>query len=488
MIQTRIAGGVFWSIFMRWSMKGIGLINTIILARILTPEDFGILAMAAIFIALIEEMSTINVSLLLIRTTKNTKEHNDCAWTVSIVQGMIIAPLMILLAPAAAYYFNDNRVIDVIYVLALLKLVFSFRNVGLIIARKELQFSFDFRFMIYARLIRFSFVLILALILRSYWAMVLGSLGAEIIAVILSYIMHPYRPRICFKYFAEYLKFAITMIPMAVAKLLNNKFDVVIVGGTAGATLMGVYNVSNELSSIFTKEIVTPASRGLFPNLSRLTSDRTLFISIYKKLVHTAIAICIPIGAGIWVSADDLVISLLGDKWLKSTIYLKWLGVYGAFESITFILSEHPLIALGLERRVNALMWLRFIIRALCVLVGYLLLDILGIAVGMAASAVLSFVIVSLLVFRDLGIDYLEITKKLFSPIASTVGMILAITSLAPIVTSYPALVILLLKISLGIFVYTALTFLIWILAGKPNGLEKTLVDYAIGALNRKRT
>lgn len=477
MVETKIVGGVIWSIIMRWSMKAIGLVNMVILARLLSPEDFGILAMSAVFIALIEEMSTINVSLLLIRTQESSKDHNNSAWTVSILQGLIIALLMVLLAPVAAAYFKEDRIIDVIYVLAFLKIVFSFRNVGLIIARKELQFAFDFRFMIYARLIRFTCVIMLALYLKSYWAMIFGSLGAEIIAVVLSYIMHPYRPGICFRYLREYLKFAIAMIPMAIAKLLNNKFDVIVVGGNSGTSLMGIYNVSNELSSIFTKELVTPASRGLFPNLSRLTEDRKIFIGVYKTLIYTATAICIPIGAGIWMVSDNLVYVLLGPKWIESIIYLKWLGVYGALESITFIVSEHPLIALGLERKVNLLMWFRLAIRMFCVVAGYMLFDIIGIAIGMAVSALFSFLSVSYFALKELNISFKEIIKSLMRPTISTTIMALSIYIISPALVDMPKIIMLFIQSVSGMAIYVSVLFLMWRLFGMPDGIEKMLID-----------
>ncbi|MDH5377434.1 MAG: oligosaccharide flippase family protein [Gammaproteobacteria bacterium] len=486
-IKTKITSGILWSVLMRWSMKFIGLISTIILARILVPEDFGLVAMATLVIGLIEEFSTVNISLLLIRVKGDDRSHNDTAWTVGILQSIFVAALLFLLAPFAADYFNDPRVVDVVYVLALTKIIVGLQNIGIILARKELNFALDYRFIIYRRLAIFFPVLILALVLGDYWAIVYGTLIGEVVGVILSYTMHSYRPRFCTVHLAEYVKFAIPMIPMAIAKLLNDKFDVIVVGGNTGTAQMGIYNIANELGSIFTKEVILPTTRGLFPNFTRLAENREQFISVFLLIVSATLVFCVPVVAGMWLAVDDLVYVLLGEKWLESTVYLKWLVVFGAVTSVVAIMSEHPLIALKMEHTVNKLMWLRLAILAACVLVGYELNGILGIAMGMAVSALINLPLITLIVSYLLKVSFFKLTSTAVIPVFSATIMFLVIHFLLdPLITDLHQFIRLILIAGTGGLVYVSILYGIWVLRKKPEGIEKIVSQKISGAIKRK--
>ena len=86
--DTMVRGSV-WMVAMRWCMRGIGLISTVILARLLTPEDFGIVAMCMIVVGLLEAISYTGVDLALIRDSRTTRHHYDTAWTIQVLQASI---------------------------------------------------------------------------------------------------------------------------------------------------------------------------------------------------------------------------------------------------------------------------------------------------------------------------------------------------------------------------------------------------------------
>lgn len=478
LVRTRITSGIFWSVLMRWSLKLIGLLSTVILARLLTPEDFGLVAIATLVIGFIAEFATVNIALLLIRQKGSDRRHSDTAWTFGVMQGLVMAALLFVLAPFAADFFGDQRVVSVIHVLALMKVLSGFRNIGVILARKELDFAFDYRYMLYTRLATFFCVLIIALLQRDYWAIVYGTLGGEVIAVWLSYRMHPYRPRLCWTHAGEYFRFAIPMIPMAIAKLLNDKFDVVMVGSNAGTARMGVYNIANELGSIFTREVILPTTRGLFPNFARLAQDRASFTTVYLLIVSAAFAFCIPVAVGVWLTVDDLVKVVLGIKWLESAEYLKWLVIFGATSSVIVIMAEHPLIALKMEHMANRLMWLRLSVLVSCVLMGYQLAGILGIAIGMACSAVLNMPLVSLVVSRLLRIPLVDLWKGSISPALSAIAMCLFLVFLVrPLLSDANSLVSLPLMAGAGLVCYAATLCLLWWMRGRPYGIETVVLN-----------
>ena len=128
-LRGRMIKGSLWMVAMRWSIRGIGLISTIILARLLTPVDFGIVAMAMLVVSLLEILSSFGVDLALIRKENVERKHYDTAWTFKILQGLVVALFIIVIAPYMAAYFNEDRVTHIAQLLALAVFVSGFENI-----------------------------------------------------------------------------------------------------------------------------------------------------------------------------------------------------------------------------------------------------------------------------------------------------------------------------------------------------------------------
>jgi len=163
---------------MRWGRRMIGLVSTLILARLLTPEDFGIVAMAATVASLLEMLTWTGVDLALIREREPTREHYDTAWTIKILQGVLVALLVLASAPIAAMVFDEPRVAGALALLSLRPVLDGLQNIGVVDFRRDLDFGKEFRFGMYQKLMSFSVVVVLAITLRNYWVMIIGMISA----------------------------------------------------------------------------------------------------------------------------------------------------------------------------------------------------------------------------------------------------------------------------------------------------------------------
>src|SRR5688572_12363322 len=104
-IQRHMIVGSTWMVAMRWSIRCIGLLSTVLLARILLPQDFGLVAMAGILVGLLDVLSSFGVDMALIQNPRATRRHFDTAWTIQVIQGTAVALILVALAPFAAWYF-----------------------------------------------------------------------------------------------------------------------------------------------------------------------------------------------------------------------------------------------------------------------------------------------------------------------------------------------------------------------------------------------
>jgi O-antigen/teichoic acid export membrane protein len=223
----------------RWAMRLIGLVSTMILARLLAPEDFGLIALALLAYGLLETLSYAGVDLALMRQGNDSREHYDTAWTIQVLQGVFIAVCLAVAAPFVAAYFDEPRAKAVIWWIALRAPIESLQNIGVVAFRKELDFAKEFRFTLISKLLGFVAVVGAALLLRNYWALVVGSIFAAVLNVWLSYRMHPYRPRWSLARFGEIWSFSQWLVISRVGSYLNRKCDEFVVGGHAGTAAMG---------------------------------------------------------------------------------------------------------------------------------------------------------------------------------------------------------------------------------------------------------
>ena len=151
-IYQQMARGSAWAVGMRWCLRGIGLVSTIILARILSPADFGIVAMNAIVVGFLDLLSETGVAAFLIRESRVTHELCNTGWTMQLLQNAFIAIGLVLVGPLGAWYFHEPRLVGFMQVTALASLIGGGMNIGMVLVRKELDFARDFRFSVYSRL------------------------------------------------------------------------------------------------------------------------------------------------------------------------------------------------------------------------------------------------------------------------------------------------------------------------------------------------
>src|SRR5579864_510877 len=143
-LERQMVKGSAWVIGVRWAVRFLGLISTIILARLLTPADFGIVAIAMIILGMLEVFTQTGQHLAIIRHPNPTREHYDTAWTIFIMLYSTLAVIIFLCAPLAAIYFHEPRAVAVVRIVALKTFIAGFENVGIVDFQKYLRFNKEF--------------------------------------------------------------------------------------------------------------------------------------------------------------------------------------------------------------------------------------------------------------------------------------------------------------------------------------------------------
>ena len=480
-----MVSGALWMIGVRWAMRLVGLVSTVILARLLAPEDFGLIAMVMLTYGLLETLSYAGVDLALMRPGITTRDYYDTAWTVQILQGGFICLCLLVSAPLVAAYFDEPRALAVMLLTAPRALIESTSNIGVVAFRKELNFAKEFRFTLYNKLLNFVVVIGAALWLRNYWALVIGSLVAAVAGVILSYRMHPYRPRLALSRISEIWSFSQWLMISRVGSFLNRKCDEFVVGGYAGTTAMGTYHVANELATLPTNEIVMPVRRAMFPTLSKLAEQKDEFTSSVLSSFSAVAAVCLFLSGSMLITAPEVVAVVLGPKWTEAVPLMRWMAVFGGFSALLLVL-EMPLWVAGRTDVTAAQTWIELALIVPATLFAVRDFGAEGAAASRAGVAVLMLPLMMALTARWGSVRFVSLAVALWRPMASAVVMVL-VMYLLPIPALAYVIATLLIKGALCAIVYVATLLVLWLLSGRPAGLEVQAIGLLRTMLARVR-
>ncbi|MBT0960593.1 lipopolysaccharide biosynthesis protein [Denitromonas sp. IR12] len=455
---------------MRWSDRLIGLLSTLILARLLVPEDFGIVAMASIVVGLIDVLLDLGVHVALIHAKAPTREDYDTAWTLRLLQAGVSATLIVLLTPLAVDYFGDGRVGPVLYVMAFSVLLGSAENIGIVDFQKHMRFGQDFRFFFLRRLAGFLVTVAMALWLRSYWAMVVGALSGRMVGVLLSYRMHEFRPRLSLARARQLWSFSQWVLVRNIGAYVATRVDKFVVGnhGPAG---MGSYALADEIAAMPTSELLAPLGRVLFPAFVEKRDRGDDLLRGFSLALGVQSLLAIPAGVGLAMVAPQAVPLLLGEAWTMTIPLIQILALVNVVGAVTHS-SIYLLLAQGRVKALAAIAWMEPALFLILALAFARLGDLAGIAQirlgAVSAGAVLFFVLVQR---WTPGLTAGALLAQIWRPALAAAGMAAALHALPPL--ALPLAVHLLARIAIGAAVYAVLMLMLWRAARLPDGAER---------------
>jgi O-antigen/teichoic acid export membrane protein len=471
-IRMKMAKGAAWMIFFRGATRLLGLISTIILARLLVPEDFGLVAVATAIIAGLEFMTAFSFDIALIQDRDCPRSHYDTAWTITVLFAIATAVALGFLAVPAANFYEDARLEAILYVLAVGTVFEGFQNIGVVAFRKELDFRREFFFMVGKKLISFLTTVPLAFLWRNYWALVAGVLAGKIGGTVLSFLAHPFRPRFAMAAGPQLFHFSKWLVLNNLLGFLRHRAPDFIIGKVAGPGPLGLFALSYELSQLPTTELVAPINRAVYPAYARIADDLGALQRSYLEVVAMIAVIALPMAAGIATLAEPVVRLVLGAAWLGTVPLIQILGVTGAIGALeTNIGSVY--LALGKPALLSRLFGFFVAVLVILVLIFTSLWGVVGTAWGCLLATILNVPIYYGTMMRTLRMSAWQIVSVLWRPmIAATImGGCVAMFSrqMAATWPASPDVIKVLAGVLTGVVVYALVLGLLWLSAGRPR-------------------
>ncbi|MEO8225554.1 MAG: lipopolysaccharide biosynthesis protein, partial [Gammaproteobacteria bacterium] len=328
-MTQRIAAGALLMVLFKLLERSLGLISTLILARLLLPKDFGIVAMGMSLIALIELFSAFGLDSALIQRRDVTREHYNTAWTFNVMAGCLVGLMMAAAAVPASHFYREPNLVLVIILLGVSSAIQSLENVGVVDFRRNLQFDREFRYMLTKKVVGFAIAIPLAFALRNYWALVIGTLLSRVVILGYSYVVHPFRPRFSLAASGDLMHFSKWMVASNLVAFLRERPADFIVGRISGPQSLGIFSIANQLASMPSTELVAPINRALLPAYARLASDPVALGKQYLSVMGVIALLAVPAVAGLAATAPFVIMLVLGPKWREAIPVLEVLAFFG---------------------------------------------------------------------------------------------------------------------------------------------------------------
>jgi len=467
----RMLNGALWMIALRWAIRLTGLVSTVILARLLLPRDFGIVAMAMIVVNTLEIFNQTGQKLVLIRLENPTNDHFDSAWTVSFLIGVAIGAAILAASPLAELYFHEPKVQPVMQCLALRAVLGGMENIGTVNFRRDLKFSNFFVYNVCPKLISFVVTIVLAFVLRNYWALVAGILTSQTALIVLSYVMHPHRPRFTFSKVGEIWSFSMWTFFRSIGQYINTQIDQIAVGGFGGSSLMGKYAVASDVAQSPSQEINQPMVAVLYPVMSRLQNNLPELRTVYLNTLGWTAFICAVAGVGVALVAPEMQHLVLGEKWNGIAPLMTWLAIAGGITGLSS--GAYALFdALNQPKTGARMVWTRLgLLSAVIAPVAFWTQSLIDIAICRTIAEVLFLPGLFHAVHRIAGVSLRQYAETLYRPFLSAAAMAIAVIGVNMALPLYGN-VKLAADIGLGATAFLGCSWLLWNAAGRPRAPE----------------
>lgn len=428
-LEQTVKSGM-WNAGMNVTGRALEIVALIFLAALLGPADFGLMGIALLTLSALSKFSEIGLDTAIIQQKdRNIDRYLNTALSLQAARGFLLAAVMFTLAPVIGSVFSEPRAVDVVRVLAITPIFTGLRNPGIIYFKKNLDFHKEFVYQLSGSSVQFAVSIVWALLAPSVWALVFGLVASNGIRLVLSYVLHDYRPFPAFnpEYVRELLGFGKWVTGSSILFFLYSEGDDALVGYLLSATALGFYQTAYRLSNAPATEISQVISGVVFPAFSSLQEDMAKLREAYFRTLQLTMFISTPVAFGIAAVAPVFVPTFLGEQWLPAVPLIQILAAYGLMRSLGKTMS--PIWnALGRPDYVTKLSAIRVVVLAIVIVPLTLEFGVVGAA--LAVTGVYIFPMLPLdtyVIMSSIEGSYTRFIRELAYPMFAAVVMFLAV-------------------------------------------------------------
>lgn len=316
-LRQKTTKGLVWNGIHNFSMKGIQFFLMLFMARLLSPEDYGIVGLVYVFIAIASVLAESGFSTALIRKKDRTKTDLSTVFFFNIAISFLCYVIIYLIAPWVSQFYDIPILTPVIRVLALTLVFSSFNIVQVAIMNYTMNFRKQALISITHTLVAGLIGLVLAFMGCGVWALVFQSICQSVMGMVLCWTLCNWRPSFVFSKasFQELFGFSSKLLMTRLIDSIYNNIYPVIIGKNFSANALGHYSRAYHWASFPSTNLVSILQNVTFASLSKIQEEDERLCCIYRKMIKTSAFIIFPLMIGLAVVAKPLIYVTIGDKW-----------------------------------------------------------------------------------------------------------------------------------------------------------------------------
>lgn len=459
----------------RISSNALGLVGLLIVARLLSPDDMGLFAIAFSATVLIAATLELPTSLALIQMEDPNEDDFNTVFSINCLRGIILFALVCAFSIPIAKIYADARLVPLLLALALFPLTLSLRNPYFEQYSRDVDFSPASFLEIGAKVAAFVGSVGFALVYQSYWALVAGQLLSAATSVAITFWLPDHRPRFSLKSFNKLWSFSIWLGLSGVVNQLNLHSDRFILAGFFSKALLGFYAVAAQIVEQMLQAMLHPINWVLYSGFSKISADKLRLKNAYALAQQSIISVMLPVSIGIALVAETFVPLLLGDKWGPSVMFVQFAApsfAFGLFAAASWALA----MSLARTRLLFVRNFWSMAVRVVGQILGLVWGGLIGLLIARLVTAAITVLISMFMVRRLVGISIIQQIAICQRAVIATACMALAVIYLSPnhAVSDHmmDQVIYLAIQISIGAATYFATLLGLWKLTGAPDGPE----------------
>ncbi len=332
-LKTKTAKGIGWGFADNVLGLGITAVANIILARILSPSDFGIIGMTAIFMTLSTSLVDSGFTGALTRKKDAVKADFDTVFYFNLAVSCLLYAVLFLCAPLIAGFFSNEILVPIVRILGISLVINAFGIVQKVILVRRIDFRTQAWISLASSVTASVAAVAAAFSGAGVWSLVVLQVVKPAVNTVLLWSVSKWHPGLCFsrKSFSDMFSFGGRLLVTSIISTLWSEMYSVIIGRMYSSSVLGQYSRADKVKNMVTSNVSSVMQKVSYPVLSSIQDDMERQVNVYRKVLRTTVLISFTAVFGLWAVAGPFVLTVFGDQWLPAVDYLRIMCFSGLF-------------------------------------------------------------------------------------------------------------------------------------------------------------
>jgi len=334
-LKTTIVGA-WWIGALKVFSRSSSILRTLVIARILSPSQFGVFGIATLMLSLIETLTETGINVVLVQKKEKIEEYISTAWIISIGRGLLIFLVIFLSAGFVSTFFKSNEARNLLILISLVPLIRGFINPAVAKFQKELNFKKEFFYRISVVIVETLISLLLVIITKDPISLVWALVGGAVFEVIISFMIVKPRPTLSFdkNIFKDIFSHSKWITSSGIFSYLFANGDNIVVGRLLGTSSLGIYDMAYTIALLPTTELAEVVAKVTFPVYVQFAEDRKRLMRAYMKTTLAIALVTLPLVLLFVFFPSELIRIFLGEKWIEASGALQVMSVFAFIAAV----------------------------------------------------------------------------------------------------------------------------------------------------------